>query len=56
MFAWIAVNLPTILICLGLAAAVAAIINSLVRNGEKGTSASGCGCQGCAMRGSCHKR
>ena len=39
MFAWIAVNLPTILICLGLAAAVAAIIISLVRNRKKGRSA-----------------
>ena len=56
MFAWIAVNLPTILICLGLAAAVAAIIISLVRNRKKGRSACGCGCQGCAMSGSCHKQ
>ena len=56
MFAWIAVNLPTILICLGLAAAGAAKIISLVRKRKKGRSACGCGCQGCAMSGSCHKR
>lgn len=44
MFAWIAENLATIIICLVLAVIVAAIIIGLVRNKKKGKSSCGCNC------------
>lgn len=56
MFAWIAENLATIIICLVLAVIVAAIIIGLVRNKKKGKSSCGCNCVHCAMAGSCHNK
>ena len=56
MFAWIAENLATIIICLVLAVNVAAIIIGLVRNKKKGKSSCGCNCAHCAMAGSCHNK
>lgn len=28
----------------------------VIRNKKKGKTSCGCNCQGCAMRGSCHKK
>lgn len=56
MFAWIAENLATIIICLVLAVIVAAIIIGLVMNKKKGKSSCGCNCAHCAMAGSCHNK
>ena len=56
MFAWIAENIGTILICLGLIAVVTAIIEKLIRDHKKGKSSCGCNCAHCAMAGSCHKK
>ena len=56
MFAWIAENLATIIICLVLAVIVAAIIIGLVRNNKQGKSSCGCNCAHCAMAGSCHNK
>ena len=50
MFNWIARNLSTIIICLVLAAVVALIIVSLVKDKRKGK------CAHCPMAGSCHKK
>ena len=47
MFAWIAENLATIIICLVLAVIVAAIIIGLVRNKKKAKSS--CGCNYCPL-------
>ena len=49
MFTWLAHNLVTILICLLLAAVVAAIIVKLVNDRKKGKTSCGCNCAGCAM-------
>lgn len=56
MFAWIAENAATIIICLVLAVIVAAIIVKMVRDKKKGRSSCGCNCAHCAMAGSCHKK
>lgn len=56
MFAWIAENLATILICAALAAIVAGIIVSLVRRKKQGQSSCGCGCGSCPMSGKCHTK
>ncbi len=56
MFAWIAENIVTILICLVLALVVTAIIVKLIRDRRKGKSSCGCNCAHCAMAGSCHKK
>ena len=56
MFNWIARNLSTIIICLVLAAVVALIIVSLVKDKRKGKSSCGCKCAHCPMAGSCHKK
>lgn len=55
MLAFIVDNLATVLVCLVLAAIVAAIIVKLVRDRRKGKSSCGCNCAHCAMAGSCHK-
>ncbi|MCI9438208.1 MAG: FeoB-associated Cys-rich membrane protein [Lachnospiraceae bacterium] len=54
MSAWIVENMATILVSAILAAAVAGVIVSMVRNKRKGKSSCGCGCAGCSMNGSCH--
>lgn len=54
MFAWIFENLATILLSLALVLLVCAIIWKLVRDRRKGKRSCGCGCQNCAMSGTCH--
>ena len=56
MFAWIKDNLLTIAILLGLAAAVFAIVFSLIRDRKKGRSSCGSGCAHCPMAGKCHQQ
>ncbi len=51
---WLSQNLPTILICLGLAALVTLIVIGMIRDKKKGKSCCG-GCVGCSMSGSCHQ-
>ena len=46
--------LPTILVSVILAAVVGLIVFSLIRSRKKGKTSCGCGCEHCAMRGSCH--
>ena len=50
MFNWIARNLSTIIICLVLAAVVALIIVSLVKDKRKGKSSCGCKCAHCPIK------
>ena len=47
-------NIPTVIICLALAAVVALIITKMVRDKKKGRSSCGCGCDRCAMSDACH--
>ncbi len=58
MFAWIAENIWTIIICAVLIAIVTAIIVSMVKKKKQGKSvACNCGnCKNCAMSGACHKQ
>ena len=58
MFAWIAENIWTIIICAVLIAIVAAIIVSMVKKKKQGKSVvCNCGnCKNCAMSGACHKQ
>ena len=55
MFEWIRSNLLTIAILLVLAAAVVAIVFSLIRDRKKGCSSCGGGCAHCPMAGKCHQ-
>lgn len=54
MVTWLFNNISTIIVCLVLIAVVAAIVAYMVRNKRRGKSSCGCGCQNCAMKGSCH--
>lgn len=54
MLNWIANNIATILISLGLLIIIFAIIVKLVKDKKKGKSSCGCNCAHCAMAGSCH--
>ena len=56
MFAWIAENIVTIIICAVLAIMVAAIVVTLVKDKKKGKSSCGCKCGSCPMAGSCHSQ
>lgn len=54
MLSWFAQNIGTILISLGLALIVLAVIGKLVRDRRRGRTSCGCNCAHCAMAGSCH--
>ena len=56
MFAWIAENLATILICLGLAGIVAAVITGLALDRKKGKTSCGGNCAHCGMNCPYHNR
>lgn len=56
MFQWIADNIGTIAICAILVAVVALIIFSMIKDKRKGKSSCSCGCEHCAMSGSCHPK
>jgi hypothetical protein len=53
MIVWLQTHWGTIVVLLILLAVIAAAIGSVIHDRRSG--ASGCGCQGCAMRGKCHK-
>lgn len=55
MISWIIGNIATVLICLALAAILAAVTASIIIDKKKGKSTCGCNCAHCAMAGSCHK-
>jgi len=56
MSEWIKENLLTIVILIALAAAVSAIVISLIRDRRKGRSSCGSGCAHCPMAGKCHQK
>lgn len=51
---WFITNLSTIIICLVLAAVIALIIFSMLKNKKNGKSCCGNSCSCCPMGGSCH--
>lgn len=55
MFAWIAENIGTIIICLVLILIVALIIVKLIKDKKKGKTTCGNNCAHCAMAGSCYQ-
>lgn len=55
MFVWLLENIATIIVCIGLLAAVAASVFSMIRSKRKGKSPCGCGCTNCSAQGFCHK-
>ena len=55
MFAWIAENIGTIIICLVLILIVALIIVKLIKDKKMGKTTCGNNCAHCAMAGSCHQ-
>lgn len=56
MLDWIMENLATIIICLVLAGIVIKIAAVMIKNKREGKISCGCGCQDCAMQGSCHSK
>lgn len=49
-------NIGNIAVIAVLAAVVALIIAGMVKNKKKGKSSCGCGCEGCALKDSCHNK
>ncbi len=54
MLAWLQQNWGTLVVLAVVAAIVTAIVVFRVRARRQGRSTCGCGCEQCAMRGSCH--
>ncbi len=52
---WLAANLASVLIALGLVGIIALVVLIMRRDKKKGKSSCGCGCENCPMSGSCHK-
>ena len=53
---WLAENLGTIIVLAIIAAAVVLIIRRMIRQKRAGKTSCSCGCENCAMRGSCHPK
>lgn len=56
MLVWIADNAGTVIVALALLGIVCGIVIKLVKNRKEGKSSCGCGCEHCAMSGTCHKQ
>ena len=54
MLAWLSENLATILVGLAVLALLLAIVFHMIRQKKQGKTSCGCGCEGCAMKDSCH--
>ena len=57
MFEWILNNIATIGVSLVVTGLVAAVVVKMLRDRKNGKSACNCGCacEGCSMKGMCHK-
>ena len=55
MGAWLSSNLGTILVAAVILLIVAAVICKMLKDKKNGRSSCGCGCENCAMSGTCHK-
>ncbi len=56
MLTWLQTNIGTICVLLVVILAIVFAIAAVIRDRRNGSSGCGCGCQGCAMRDSCHKK
>ncbi len=54
MLNWLIQNIATIIISLVLAVICALIILKMRKDKKEGKTSCGCGCENCAMSGSCH--
>lgn len=52
---WLVSNLGTIIVVLIVAAVVAAVFLSMIKDKKSGKSSCGCGCENCALHGHCRK-
>lgn len=48
-------NWQTVVVLAGVVAIVAAIVISYIHRRKKGGPSCGCSCEGCALKGSCHR-
>ena len=55
MTAWLSENIGTIIVGIIVFLMLAAIIRSMIKDRKAGKGSCGCGCEGCAMRDTCHK-
>ena len=56
MAEWLAKNIGTIVISLILIGVVTLIVAGFIKKKKQGKSSCGCGCDHCAMSGSCHQK
>ena len=54
MLAWLWSNLSTILVGLALLCLLGLIVWRMIVRRRRGETSCGCGCEHCAMRGTCH--
>ncbi len=54
MAAWVGANIGNIVIILILAAVIALVIHSMIKDKKAGKGGCGCGCENCALHGKCH--
>ncbi len=47
-------NIGTIAVLIVLSLIIAMIVRKMRKDKKEGKTACGCGCEGCAMKGSCH--
>lgn len=52
---WLVSNLGTIIVVLIVAAVVAAVFLSMIKDKKSGKGSCGCGCENCALHGQCRK-
>ena len=54
MITWLVENIATIIISIILISVVVLIIRNMIKAKKNGKSSCNCGCENCAMAGSCH--
>ena len=52
---WLVSNLGTLIVLIIVAAVVAAVFLSMIKDKKSGKGGCGCGCENCALHAQCHK-
>ena len=56
MFEWFAANGGTLAVAAVLAAVIILIVRNMIKDKKAGKTSCSCGCSGCAMEHTCHKK
>ena len=56
MILWLSENLPTVIVCIILAAIITLVIIKMIKDRKKGKSSCGMNCSNCSLNSQCAKK